>query len=283
MNCGKAKGQRKRTSDIFMCKNIVFMIAVQRKQCRNLSGMWSEAVQEACAATYGLGYWDLNLKGQSGSQPVIFLRFEKETLPSLQHCANITQLSSPHPLRAWEFPTQAGEQWGGESVICTGAGHQTPDLPITTSVPGRMSSSSSSYPKVMPRAISFCFRWVWWEILLFRQYSGFPASFHFFHWAEPWGCCTSSQSWTKRTWTTNCGSFLCALLISSTFTGSMKKCMYGPDPERCWAVQAQDACSAWGSASAVTLTWLLWADHGGSTRIQNTSHLPSLETCTSRS
>lgn len=56
----------------------------------------------------------------------------------------------------------------------------------------------------MPRAINFCFRWVWWEILLFWQFSCFPASFHFFNWAKPWGCCNLFQPWTKRTWTTNC-------------------------------------------------------------------------------
>ena len=72
MNCGKAKGQRKRTSGIFICKNIVFVVAVWRKQCRNLSGMWSEVVQEACAGRHDLGCWDLNLKGQSGSQPGFF-------------------------------------------------------------------------------------------------------------------------------------------------------------------------------------------------------------------
>lgn len=95
--------------------------------------------------------------------------------------------------------------------------------------------------KAVPKAISFCFRWVWWEILLLRQCSGFPASFHFFHWAETWGCCTSSQLWTKRTWTINCGSFLCAFLISSAFTGSMRRGIYGPNPES-WAVQALSGC-----------------------------------------
>lgn len=72
MNCGKAKGQRKRTSGILKRRNTVFMVAVRRKQCRNLSEMWSEIVQEACAGRHDLGCWGLNLKGQSGSQPVGF-------------------------------------------------------------------------------------------------------------------------------------------------------------------------------------------------------------------
>jgi len=58
--------------------------------------MWAEIVQESCAGRYDLGCWDLNLKGQSGFQPVTFLSFEKETLPSLQHCTNVTKLSLPN-------------------------------------------------------------------------------------------------------------------------------------------------------------------------------------------
>lgn len=81
MNCGKAKMQRKRTSGVFLCKNTMFMVAVWRKHCRNFSGMWSEVVQEACAGRCDLGCWDLNLKGQSRSPPVIFSRFVKGTTP----------------------------------------------------------------------------------------------------------------------------------------------------------------------------------------------------------
>lgn len=54
---------------------------------------------------------------------------------------------------------------------------------------------------------------------------------------------------------TNYSGFLCAFLVSSTFTGSMRKCMYGPDPGRCWAAQALSGCvQCMDSVSIATLT-----------------------------
>lgn len=70
MNCGKAKGQK--NASIFVCKNIMFMVAAQRKHCRNLSGLWSEAVQEACAGRRDLGCWDLKLKGLTQHLSLLF-------------------------------------------------------------------------------------------------------------------------------------------------------------------------------------------------------------------
>lgn len=195
MNCGKAKGQRKRTSGILICRNTVFTVAVWRKQCRNLSRMWSEVVQEACAGRHDLGCWGLNLKGQSGSQPVIFYEIWERNPPLF------AALCKHHPT---ELPPPSK----GTRSSYTGRGTvrrwvwSIQDCLSPLPVPGRISSSSSSsssYPsgyhegmtaicKAMPRAIGFCFRWVWWEILLFWWCSSFPASFHFFHWEEPWGC-----------------------------------------------------------------------------------------------
>lgn len=161
---------------------------------------------------------DLTMNGQSGSQPVVFVhflgffsRFGRDTLFSLQHDlqhgAHITQLRFPPCSKGIRFSyTGRGtvRRW-----ICDPLRSRPQDLRGATSVPERM--FSSSYTSGNHEGVTACpgqstsaSGGFWWEILLIWQRSCFPASFHFFHWAKPWGCCSSSQPWTKRTWTTNC-------------------------------------------------------------------------------
>lgn len=133
-----------------------------------------------------------------------FSRFERDRLVSLQHCVHTTQLRLPPCSIVIRFSyTCRGtvRRW-----ICDPLRSRPQDPRDTTSEPGRMFSSSytSWRDDSMPRAVNFCFRWVWWEILLFWQCYCFPASFHFLHWAKPWGFCNLSQPWTKRPWTTGC-------------------------------------------------------------------------------
>lgn len=198
---------------------------------------------------------DLTMKSQSGSQPVVFVGFLvyfqvlKEIHSSLcsMICSTVhipPNWDSPHALKGVGFPIQAGELWGGESVIHSGAGHKTPEVPLQylegCFLPLTCLEITKGWQHAQGNQLLL-------QVGLVRNFANLAALlFSSFISLLLLGKALSlelqlipaldKKNLNHKLW------FLCAFSISSAFIGSMGKCMYGPNPERYWGVNALWGC-----------------------------------------